>query len=141
MLGKRDDVTATTPDTPLRALARALGQHGVSGMPVVDDGAVVGVISEADVPAKAQRTPKLRTTRGRLERRLHPRPVRDAGTVLVEVDDSRAVLTGVVGSEDQAEALRETVRQIPGVVEVRSELSFSAGSERRGAPATAPRAT
>jgi len=58
MLGKRDDVTATTPDTPLRALARALGQHGVSGMPVVDDGAVVGVISEADVPAKPQRTPK-----------------------------------------------------------------------------------
>jgi CBS domain-containing protein len=70
------DVTTTTPDTPLRVLARALGQRGISGMPVVEDGRVVGVISEADVLAKAQPAPD--DTRGWLERLLHPGPRTDA---------------------------------------------------------------
>jgi CBS-domain-containing membrane protein len=204
------DVTTTTPRTSLRELARALGQHGISGMPVIDDGVVVGVISEADVLAKAQRTPE--DTRGRLERLLHPgvtetvtkhdavvvadamttpaitvdsfctvataasrmlehgvnrlpvvsgrtlvgivtradvvrafaRPDAEieqeareqlayqtalagtAGTVTVKVDDGGAVLTGVAASEDQAELLRAVVRQIPGVIDVRSDLSFPA---------------
>jgi len=42
----------------------------------------------------------------------------------VNVDDGVAVLTGVAGSEDQAELLRAAVRQIPGVIDVRSDLSF-----------------
>jgi CBS domain-containing protein len=206
------DVTTTTPETSLRSLARALGQHGISGMPVVDDGAVVGVISEADVLAKTRPTPE--DTRGRLERLLHPAAFEDAakhdailvadtmtspaitiesfcsvataatrmlehgvnrlpvvtgsalvgivtradivrafarpdeeieqdareelayqtalagspGTVLVKVVDGGAVLTGIAGSEDQAELLREAVRQIPGVTDVRCDLTFPAGA-------------
>ena len=44
----------------------------------------------------------------------------------VKLDDGSAVLTGVTGSEDQAELLRAAVRQIPGVIDVRSDLSFPA---------------
>ncbi len=43
------------------------------------------------------------------------------------VEDGDAVLTGIAGSENQAELLQDAVRQIPGVVEVRSEISFPAG--------------
>jgi CBS domain-containing protein len=206
------DVTTTSPETSLRALARTLGQHGISGMPVIEDGVVVGVISEADVLAKTRCAPE--DTRGRLERLLHPGAPEDAakhdaivvadamtappitiesfctvataatrmlehgvnrlpvltggalvgivtradivrafarpdgeieqeareelafqtalagsaGTVLVKVDDGGAILTGFVGSEDQAESLRDAVRQIPGVIDVRSDLSFPAGT-------------
>ena len=46
------DVETVTPDTPLRGVAELLVEKKISGMPVVDDGRVVGVISEADILAK-----------------------------------------------------------------------------------------
>ena len=50
------DVATTTPDTPLRDAARMLAERGISGLPVVDaEGSVIGVVSEADVLAKARR--------------------------------------------------------------------------------------
>jgi CBS domain-containing membrane protein len=43
------DVVAVNPDTPVAEVAAAMGQRGVSGVPVVDAGyRVVGVISEKD---------------------------------------------------------------------------------------------
>jgi CBS domain-containing protein len=205
-------VTTTTPETPLRVLARELGQHGISGMPVVEDGRVVGVISEADVLAKARRAPH--DARGPLERLLHSGVPEDAvkhqatlvgeamtapaitvesfcsiataagrmlehgvnrlpvlsggrlvgivtradivrafarpdtdveadareqlafqqamagrpSTVLVKVTDGDAVLTGAVGGSDEAEILQHVVREVPGVVTVRSNLSFPPGA-------------
>jgi CBS domain-containing protein len=41
--------------TPLKEVAHALIEHGISGMPVVDvDGAILGVVSEADLLVKEQ---------------------------------------------------------------------------------------
>jgi CBS domain-containing membrane protein len=43
------DVVMVNPDTPVAAVAAAMGRRGVSGVPVVDaDQKVVGVISEKD---------------------------------------------------------------------------------------------
>lgn len=53
------EVTTVGPDTSLKEAARLLAGRRVSGMPVVDgDGAVVGVISEADVLAKERVRPR-----------------------------------------------------------------------------------
>jgi CBS domain-containing protein len=203
------DVYPTTEDTPLRVLARELGRHGISGMPVVREGAVVGVISEADVLAKARRP--VEAAGGILERLLHPgaagadgkheatlvreamtapaitvpaycsvataaarmlehginrlpvvergrvagivtradivrafaRPdaavekdareeialqqavANDPASVLVKVSDGDACLTGAVRTQDQAETLAHVVREVPGVVSVRSDLTWS----------------
>jgi len=62
------DVLTTTPQTPIREVARMLAERGISGLPVVEDGRVVGVISEADVLAKARRDPGAPSA---LERLLH----------------------------------------------------------------------
>jgi CBS domain-containing protein len=44
------DVVTVGPSTSLKDVARTLVQHGISGVPVVDDdGAVVGVVSEYDL--------------------------------------------------------------------------------------------
>jgi CBS domain-containing protein len=47
------DVVTVTPGTTLKEVARVLTRHGISGVPVVDaGGAVLGVVSEADVLVK-----------------------------------------------------------------------------------------
>ncbi len=46
-------VITTTPETPLKEVARLMVEHAVSGIPVVDaTGLVVGVVSEADLLVK-----------------------------------------------------------------------------------------
>ena len=62
------DVVTARPETPLKEVAKQLGERGISGLPVVDDdGEVVGVISEADVLVKETgSTPGRRGVLGRL---------------------------------------------------------------------------
>ena len=53
------DVVSATPDTPLKDVAAVLVERGVSGLPVCDaDGAVVGVLSEADLLVKQGGSPE-----------------------------------------------------------------------------------
>jgi CBS domain-containing protein len=47
------NVVSVSPETPLRTAASMLVEHGVSGLPVVLGGEVIGVVSEADIVAKA----------------------------------------------------------------------------------------
>jgi CBS domain-containing protein len=48
------DVVTVSPETSLKDVARLLIQHRISGLPVVEDGRVVGVVSEADILLKEQ---------------------------------------------------------------------------------------
>ena len=43
------DVIAVTPETSVTELARLMVEHDVSGIPVVDDGILVGLVTEVDV--------------------------------------------------------------------------------------------
>ena len=53
------DVLSVTPDTPLKDVAAVLVERGISGLPVCDaDGAVVGVLSEADLLVKQGGSPE-----------------------------------------------------------------------------------
>ena len=47
------DVTTVSPETPLKDAAELLARHRVSGLPVVADGTVLGVLSEADIVARS----------------------------------------------------------------------------------------
>jgi CBS domain-containing protein len=46
------DVVAVSKETPLRDVAVLLSERRISGLPVVDDGQVLGVVSEGDIIAK-----------------------------------------------------------------------------------------
>lgn len=48
------DVMTVSPEATLKQVAEVLAGLGVSGLPVVEDGLVVGVVSEADVLAKVR---------------------------------------------------------------------------------------
>jgi CBS domain-containing protein len=43
------DVVAAFPDTPVRDVARLMVDHDISGIPVIDAGKLVGIISENDL--------------------------------------------------------------------------------------------
>jgi CBS domain-containing protein len=62
-------VVTVQPDAPLREVAALLVEHGVSGVPVIQDGEVVGVVSEADIVAKEQASGAPRSSGGRRPRR------------------------------------------------------------------------
>ena len=49
-----EDVLTATPDTPFKVLVEQLLLGGVSGVPVVDDDRVVGVVSETDLAAREE---------------------------------------------------------------------------------------
>jgi CBS domain-containing protein len=59
------NVLTVDPDAPLKEVAQLLSEHGVSGVPVVERGRVVGVVSETDIVVK-ERGPVVK--RGRLAR-------------------------------------------------------------------------
>ncbi|WP_407355622.1 CBS domain-containing protein [Methanolobus sp. WCC5] len=43
------NVVTCSPDTPIREVATLLKQNSISGLPVVEDGEVVGIVSEGDI--------------------------------------------------------------------------------------------
>jgi CBS domain-containing protein len=43
------DVASVGPDTPVNEAARLMAARGISGVPVVDSGSVVGIVSELDL--------------------------------------------------------------------------------------------
>jgi CBS domain-containing protein len=53
------DVTTVSPQMSLKDVATVLAENGISGVPVVDGGEVVGVVSEADILMK-ERAPEPR---------------------------------------------------------------------------------
>ncbi|MFR0354707.1 CBS domain-containing protein [Streptomyces sediminimaris] len=69
------DVVRAGRETPFKQVARLLSEHGISGLPVVDDGRkVLGVISETDL---LQHQVQRQEGRGRRRLRL-PKPTRTA---------------------------------------------------------------
>jgi CBS domain-containing protein len=72
-----EDVITVLPSLLLKDAARLMGEHGISGFPVVEDGQVIGVVSEGDILEK-QRGPG----EGRLHRnrKFSARTVADAMT-------------------------------------------------------------
>ena len=51
-------------DTPLRLVAARMIEYGVSGLPVVEDGRVLGVVSETDILFKERTLPHRETIAG-----------------------------------------------------------------------------
>ena len=46
------DVVTLAPDTPIRQIARTFRRLGISGAPVVEDGQIIGIVTEIDLIAR-----------------------------------------------------------------------------------------
>lgn len=70
------DVLTVSPSTSLKEVALILAMRGISGVPVVEDGVVLGVVSEADILMKERG----QVERKRFHRRKPDSPKLDAKT-------------------------------------------------------------
>ena len=67
-----DDVVTAKYDTPFKEVARRLGEHRISGLPVIDeDDKVIGVISETDLMLRQAQEPGPDTCLNYLRRLRH----------------------------------------------------------------------
>jgi CBS domain-containing protein len=129
-------VVAVPPGMPLKEVARVLVTHGISAVPVVDDGDLVGILSEADlIPlelapdprAHLARPPDATLTPSRVASEAMTRDVvalpeeadvADAGRLMLErriksipVLQGRRVV-GIVARRDLLEVLARTDEEI-----------------------------
>ncbi|MCS7005999.1 MAG: CBS domain-containing protein [Thermoleophilia bacterium] len=94
--------------TSLKDVARILAEHGISGLPVVDEeGKVVGVVSEADIVGKEVGAERERSLLGRLLRGGPP-PVLDARTA---GEAMTAPALTITADREVAEAARTMTEQ------------------------------
>lgn len=112
------EVKTVTPATPLREVARILAESRVSGVPVVEDGRVVGVVSEADIlvkergerPGRGGLLGLLWDERRELEAKLQARTAGEAMTSpAITIGPRRPV------AEAAAKMIEEKVNRLPVV--------------------------
>ncbi len=115
-------------DAVADAAARMIEQR-INRLPVIEDGALVGIVTRADL-VRAFARPD-----AEIEREIHEHVIRRmrfirSDRVHVEVSGGSVVLQGELESQYGAELLTRLVARIIGVVAVRSELTWQ--DDRKG---------
>lgn len=126
----RGPVISVAETTPLAEIADVLERHGIKRVPVVTGRAVVGIVSRADlVKALARQADATRAAssdgaiRNTFLQRYAAQPWTPAGGGIgFTVKDGVVSLSGLVGSQEQSEALAVMAETIPGVVKVENEI-------------------
>jgi CBS-domain-containing membrane protein len=112
-----EDVVTVTPETPYRQLVELLWTYGISGLPVVKNGGLVGIVSESDLLARQESGVPVATTSGSgrefaadvmtapvvtvaPEASLTERLMRQRGLKRLPVVDADSKLVGIVSRAD-----------------------------------------
>jgi CBS domain-containing protein len=121
-------VITAHPDTPLQEVADLMERNGVKRLPIVEDGAIVGIISRANlVQALASGTHDVpvddadENLRQAVIDQIEGKPWAE-GMVNVIVRNGVVSLWGVVDSEDERKAVRVVAECTPGVRSVNDNL-------------------
>jgi CBS domain-containing protein len=119
----------TSPAIPIDAgrsvyeAAQKMAEHGVNRLPVLDEGALVGIVTRADLVRAFTRTDTEIRHEIRDDIMLHTLWM-DPDLVDVTVSKGEVTLTGQVDTQSDAELLARLVGHIPGVVAVKSSLTW-----------------
>ncbi|MBD5557018.1 MAG: CBS domain-containing protein [Desulfovibrio sp.] len=147
------EVITVTPDTSLLKLGKLMRDHGVRRLPVLDNGRVVGIISDRDV---RDASPSKATTLDMYEMHyllaeikakdiMTPRPVTIKPTDTVEkaamimldrkigglpVVDEKGELVGIISDQDVFKALVNITGVRDGGIQLGMEIANEAGAMR-----------
>ena len=112
------------PYRSIAAAAQEMLEHGINRLPVVRDGRLVGVVSRADLVRAFARSDEQVAAEARSQIEYFLVLDDDFSQLDVAVAEGELTLTGSVRRRSTAEALPAFVARVPGVVGVRSELSW-----------------
>jgi CBS domain-containing protein len=118
------NVITVAPDASVAEAARVLATGGIKRLPIVDpDGAVVGVISRADIVAAFARPDELidDEIREDISRRIL---FVDPDALDMSVTDGIVDIAGELPTKTDARILEELTRRLEGVVRVDSSLTW-----------------
>ncbi len=114
---------------PVAVAAELMIEQGINRLPVLDQGKLVGIVTRADLVRAFARTD------AEIAREIHEDVIgrsmwlaRD--TVQVQVDEGEVILQGTLDRRSDAELLPALAGKVPGVVGVRSELSWTEDDSR-----------
>jgi CBS domain-containing protein len=123
------DVITASPDTPLHEIAALLERHSIKRVPIVRDGALLGIVSRANL------LQALASSHKDLDVQLSDTAIRDrilahlnnqpwAHTLLLNVTVNGGVvdLWGITGSDAERKAIRVAAESAPGVTAVNDHL-------------------
>jgi len=116
-------------DAPVSKAARLMSDRRINRLPVVAEGKLVGIVTRADLVRAFVRSD------AEIAREIREELiVRGFGleqhSIEIEVEDGEVTLAGRLGSRADAELLQAQVSAVPGVVDVRSRLSWPGADER-----------
>jgi CBS-domain-containing membrane protein len=127
-------VVSASEDTPLGEIATLLERHRIKRLPIIRDGKLVGIVSRSNliqaVASAPHATPAVesdRKIRRELLARLGEQDWTDFGARNIIVTDGVVHLWGLVGSQDEHNALIALAEEVPGVVRVSDEMITSYG--------------
>jgi CBS domain-containing protein len=118
------EVVSVAPETAAAAIATVLETRGIKRVPVVDDGALVGIVSRANLvqalaamPQAAARViaPSDEAIRGRLLAELQRQSWWRRGYSSLTVAQGVVTYYGTINSGDERDAARVAAENIPGV--------------------------
>ena len=123
-------VVAISPDTPLETLVGLMEKHRIKRLPVVEHGAVVGIVSRADLLSVlahlAPAAPKTTPNDAEIRRRILAEFDRNAwalrGCLDAVVENGVVELRGVIGDERQRDALKIAAENVAGVKKIVDHL-------------------
>lgn len=119
-------VITVQEDTPLREIAEILEKKHIKRVPVVRDGALVGIVSRANIVQQLASGRDIKitvpaddaTVRDDVEKTLTAQPWASTGTTAVTVTDGAVELWGTIESEAERDATRIALEELSGVVSV-----------------------
>lgn len=123
--------------TPVAEAARTMVELGVNRLPVVDDGKLAGIVTRADLVRLFTRRDEEIAQEIREDVAGRMLWI-DANRLEVEVERGEVLLRGQLDTELEAELLERRIPLVPGVVGVRSELTWAL--DRKGHPVGGPTA-
>ena len=124
------EVVTARPDAPLRELVDLMERHGIKRIPIVDGGALVGVVSRADMlrallsrePDSPLPQPGDAALRQAVVHTLEKRPWTSRWPVHVHVNGGVVDLWGFVDDAEARKAYDVAAENVPGVRRVNNHL-------------------
>jgi CBS domain-containing protein len=109
---------------PVSAAAALMLEHGINRLPVTQSGLLVGIVTRADLVrgfARADADVAQEIREDVVERSMWL----DATSLEIKVDDGEVTLRGRLDQRHNADLLPKLAARVPGVVSVRSELTWA----------------